>query len=188
MKSLLAGLLVLVLAPAAFGQVPENRNEVFVAVGDPGLIFAFEDVGTVLFTLGTVRYGDQKGGIQVSAGYQRWLSSWSSLGVSGSWASASKTMYILDEPVADVERRLLTVMADWRAHWLRRPAWDLYSGVAVGLSNYSDDLYSAPDEHGNFPTLNLIPVGVRVGREWGGFGELGIGLNGFVRAGLSHRF
>ena len=176
------------LASTALAEPPAQRNELFLGIGDAGLIFMLDDVGTAVLTLGTVTYGDEVGGFQIVGGYQRWFSSWSSLGVTGSWAGARKTAYFRGEDVGKVDRRLITLMIDWRAHWLRRPAWDLYSGVAVGVGEMSTDLYSAPDEDGTYPTFHFIPIGVRGGRDWGIFAETGFGLNGFVKAGVSRRY
>lgn len=188
MKTLMALILGMLLASTALAQLPENRNEVFVSIGDPGMMFLIDDVATIVLTLGTVTYGDQEGGVQVVAGYQRWLNRWGSVGVAGSWAGSRKTAYLLGRRLGEVERRQLTLMAEGRAHWLRRPIVELYSGLALGVADWSDDLVAAPDESGMFFAFHVVPVGLRVGGDWGGFLEPGLGLHSFLKGGLSRRF
>jgi len=188
MKRFLGPVLGLLLASVALAAAPERRNEVFVGVGDAGLLFMVADVGTVVFSLGTVTYGDEELGFAVAAGYQRWFTSWSSVGVTAGWAGSRKPEYFQGQQLGDVERRLLSVMADLRGHWLRRPAWDFYSGLAAGVGQLRTDLISTPDEDELCPAFQVTLLGVRGGREWGAFGEMGVGLTGFVKGGLSRRW
>jgi hypothetical protein len=188
MKSTFVLALGMLLASTAFAQPPEKPNEVFVGFGDAGLIFALEDVVTTVFTLGTVTYGDQEGGLQVVAGYQRRFGSWAGLGVTGSWAGAKKTMRLMGNDAGRVERRLLTLMVDGRAHWLRRPRVELYSGLAFGFTSLGDEWAAlAEEEDLNGVGFHAIPIGIRFGRDVGGFLETGVGYHGFLKAGLSAR-
>ncbi len=67
----------------------------------------------------------------------------------------------------------------------------LYGSVAYGISAVSD-LHVAPgqvDESGAKPWgVQLTPIGVRIGRTWAGFCELGYGYKGLVHGGLAVRF
>jgi hypothetical protein len=189
MKPLMALTLGMLLASTALAQSPQKQNEFFVGVGDASLIFMIDDIATTIGTLGTVTYDDTEGGIQVVGGYQRRLGTWASVGVTGSWAGARRTMHFFGEEAGQVERRVLTVMADARGHWLRRPSLDLYSGLALGAVQWSDDWESVPNEedftHFGF---HVIPVGVRVGRDLGVFLESGVGWHNLLKAGLSGRW
>ncbi len=194
MKALFAVALAMLLASTALAEVPAPRNQVSVSIGDPGAIFLFNEIAdgilTGIFTLGTVRYGDQHGGYLLTAAYERRLGRWNGVGVSGSWAYSSKRAYFRGEDIGKVERQLLAFTADWRAHWLRRSSVDLYSGLSAGFLNFSDEL-GAPgggDDSETTLALQAVPLGARFGRAWGGSLETGIGTNGFVKLGLSRRF
>lgn len=187
MKAFLLFALGMLLAGSALAQPPEKRNEVVLGIGDAGLLFMLDDVTTTIFTLGTVTYGDERGGVQVVAGYQRWFSRGTSAGVTATWAGAKKTMFFRGRSVGDVERRQMTLTVDGRAHWFRRPSAELYTGLALGVGAFSDALVGAPDENDTFLAFHLVPIGVRFGRDWAGFFETGFGVNGFVRAGVSRR-
>ena len=111
--------------------------------------------------------------------------------MTASWAGSSKTVFLNGEDSGKIERQMLTLMADGRAHWLRRPVWDVYSGISAGISHFSDEFLSvSADDDGTFNgfAFQLIPIGVRLGRHTGGFFETGFGTNGFVKAGLSQGF
>jgi opacity protein-like surface antigen len=195
MRAIFALALGILLATPALAQPPQQKNEVFVGIGDPGVLWMFyeasSDVVTDIFTWGHVTYGDQQGGFQVTIGYQRWLNSWASAGVTGSWAGSSRTTYVNGRDSGDDEIQLLTLLVDGRGHWLRRPIVDLYSGIAIGATHVSNKFLDVPtggDDEFTGLAFQLIPIGVRVGRNTGGFFETGFGTNGFVKAGLSQRF
>lgn len=189
MKAICTLLLGMLLASSAPAQPIEPKHELFLSVGDAGLIFALEDIVVAVGTLGNVTYGDQEGRFQVSGGYQRHFNRWTSAGVTGSWAGSRKTMYVRGARYDEVERRLLTLMAEGRLHWLRKPAVGLYSGLALGVFQMSDDLASLPKSDDlTGPGIHVILLGVRAGRDVGGFLELGAGFNGFLEAGISGRF
>ena len=189
MKALLAMTLGMLVASSALAQSPEKKNEFFVGVGDASLMFTLEDLATTLGSVGLVHYEDTEGGLQVVGGYQRRLNAWASAGVTASWAGGRRTMYFLDEEIGEAERRMITVMADARAHWFRRPAVEIYSGVALGMVQYGDEWGDvADDESYTHVGFHVTPVGVRVGRDLGVFAELGVGWHNFLKAGLSGRW
>ena len=189
LEAMLAVAVGLFLASSALAQVPPPQNEFFVGVGDASLMFTFEELAVTLGTFGIVSYGDTEGGVQVVGGYQRRLNAWASAGVTASWAGGRRTMYFLDEEIGEAERRMITVMADARAHWFRRPAVEIYSGVALGMVQYGDEWGDvADDESYTHVGFHVTPVGVRVGRDLGVFAELGVGWHNFLKAGLSGRW
>jgi len=194
MRALFAIVLGTLLASPAFAQPPQKQNEVFLGIGDPGLVWGFHEVGSelldALFDGGNVTYGDMQGGFQIAVGYQRWLRAWSSAGVTASWTGSSKTVFIDGEDRGEDQVRILTLMAEWRVHWLRNPSVDLYSGLGGGVFQLRHKVVTfsiAGQEAKIWPAVQLIPLGVRAGRDWGGFFELLIGTNGLLKAGLSRR-
>ncbi len=189
MRTLLTLALGMLVASTALAQPAMKKNELFVGIGDASLMFTFEDLVVTIASLGAVHYSDAEGGLQVVGGYQRRFNDWFSAGVTGSWASATRTMYVLDEDRGDVERRLITVMGDARAHWLRRPSVDLYSGLALGYAQWTDE-WDASDHTADdgMAAFHIIPVGVRVGRDLGVFAEIGVGWHNILKAGLSGRW
>lgn len=194
MKALLVAVVVTLSASTALAQTEAPRNQVYVGVGDPGAIFMFTEIAdnilTGVFSLGTVTYGDQQGGFLVNAGYERRFGAWNGLGISASWAGSRKTAYHDGREIGRVDRQMIAVTTDWRAHWLRRPAVDLYSGVSLGMLNFSDQIGvpGGQDDSITGFAFQLVPLGARFGRAWGGYAETGFGTHGFIKVGLSNRF
>ena len=189
MKTLPALTVCLLLATTALAQPPQKRNEAFISIGDASTLFLFDDLVTIIGSLGTVTYGDERGPFQIVGGYQRRLGSWASAGVTASYAHASRTMFFLGDEVGTFSRGLVTVLVDGRGHWVRRPSLDLYSGLALGVAHTSDKWASTSEEdHLTTAAFHLIPVGCRAGRDVGVFLETGIGWNNFFKVGLSGRW
>ena len=68
----------------------------------------------------------------------------------------------------------------------------IYGVVAYGLSVFDDWSNSGPGHTDNTgPKLwgfQATPFGIRVGRKFSGFAEIGLGYKGLVNAGMSYRF
>ncbi len=200
MKTLLAVALAALLAAPAFAQPSSEpspkKNEVYLAIGDPGILFALTDVSTQILTqivggmVGShITYGDTKGGFQLTGGYQRQLASWFSAGVAGAWAGTSQSIYVNGVDRGDREMQFLTLIAEGRAHWLRRPSVRLYTGIGIGMNAVNDKFVGLADSKDTLimPAFQVVPIGIRVGRDWGGYAELALGTNGVLKAGLSRR-
>lgn len=180
-------LLTLALPGAASAATPEHPNEFFLGIGDAGMLWAFEDVFVTIFSFGYVSYGEEKLGFQVVGGYQHHFSPSLSLGATASWAGSQRAQYFDDVYVGDVERRMYAVMLDGRARWFRRPSFQMYSGLGLGLAALADeDEYDSESTSG--PCWHLVPIGMRVGRDVAAYAEFGIGWNGFLKAGITRRW
>ena len=77
----------------------------------------------------------------------------------------------------------ITAMVDARFSWLRLRNVEMYSSVAVGLCAHIEYC------HGNlWPMCDVALVGLKIGRSFYGFVEIGAGVGGSVRGGLGVRF
>ncbi len=88
----------------------------------------------------------------------------------------------------DYTEHAVFVLADAKARWCRHQRWNFYSRLGIGpaLSTYK------LDEERNTTigyTFQVSPIGAEVGNDKiRGYLELGVGLQGFVNVGISHRF
>lgn len=73
----------------------------------------------------------------------------------------------------------LSVMPTVRFNWFYRERVQLYSSVSLGVVTDFEDLYMWGDA-----TL----VGCSFGRKFFGFAEVGVGMTGWLRAGIGYRF
>ena len=78
----------------------------------------------------------------------------------------------------------LSAMCNFRFEYLRRDIVRLYSGIGVGVATRftKDELYAT------VPMFDLTYIGITLGRNFYGFGELGGGISGCVRFGFGYRF
>ncbi|MFI5134262.1 MAG: hypothetical protein ACHQD9_00285 [Chitinophagales bacterium] len=85
-----------------------------------------------------------------------------------------------------------TLMAGVNYHWFIHPTVELYSGVQIGGSYvHSKQTYTTGDNATNNSfafAFQVTPIGVRFGKAFGGFTELGIGYKGLICAGVDYRF
>ena len=81
--------------------------------------------------------------------------------------------------VENRDRCVLSVMPTVRFNWFYREKVQLYSTVALALVTDFDSVY---------PWGDVTLVGCSFGRKFFGFTELGLGMAGWVRAGVGYRF
>lgn len=93
-----------------------------------------------------------------------------------------------------VQDRYLTVLADYRFAWGRRPAAKWYSGVSPGVSwqqrrESHNDFSYVKDEFSKVRfAYQVTAVGFEFGKKLGGYLELGYGYKGFLSGGLKYGF
>jgi hypothetical protein len=81
--------------------------------------------------------------------------------------------------VEDLNRYVLSVMPTVRFSWFYRDAVQMYSSVSLGVVTDFDELMVWGDA-----TL----FGCSFGRKFFGFAEVGLGMSGWLRAGIGYRF
>ena len=96
-------------------------------------------------------------------------------GVSTRWRKSS----ITGEKLDNLSYYSLSIMPTVRFNWFYRDAVQLYSTISVGLVTDFDEVY---------PWGDLTLVGCSFGRKFFGFAEVGMGMAGWLRAGVGYRF
>lgn len=83
--------------------------------------------------------------------------------------------------------KLMTLAGEGSFYYLKNRNFDLYAlggmGCFIVTSGNYNNRYSNYDNFGL--TVQLTPIGVRFGRKFGGFAELGYGYKGLVNMGVS---
>lgn len=99
--------------------------------------------------------------------------------------------------VCELDESSHTVMLHVKSNWLNRKWFSLYSKAAVGgafwtykLIEYQNDMYETrPPEQTSCFAYQIVPIGIELGSEQlAGFFQVGIGMEGFLSAGLRFRF
>lgn len=145
----------------------------------PGVGISYEGAQPSFF-VGLGFYSHKKLEIGMEAGYQ--------------YSSTDNARYvgqsgqILNESIS-VSSFIVTPKV--RMNWIRSEddIFEFYSSLNVGLA-FSDYQYSIrTEENGSYPqpTGHLCAGGLRFGKKFGGFFEIGIGNKGLMNFGLSYR-
>ena len=82
----------------------------------------------------------------------------------------------------------IALSAEIRFTYLRRGILKMYGSVGLGVSYWNIVEKNVEPQHGPFFNFNISPLGLRIGRQVGGFVELGLGYRGLVAAGFDIRF
>ena len=119
------------------------------------------------------------GNYSLSYTYQdrRWLQYGGQV-VFGSSTRSRKNSFT-HETVANLNYYVLSVMPTVRFSWFYRDAVQMYSSVSLGVVTDFDELMVWGDA-----TL----FGCSFGRKFFGFAEVGLGMSGWLRAGIGYRF
>jgi hypothetical protein len=119
------------------------------------------------------------GNYSLSYTYQdrRWLQYGGKIvfGASTRWLKSAHT----GEKIDNLSYYGLSVMPSVRFNWFYRDAVQLYSTISVGVITDFDEVY---------PWGDLTLVGCSFGRKFFGFAEVGMGMAGWLRAGVGYRF
>lgn len=86
------------------------------------------------------------------------------------------------------QQRTLTSAMEGTFYWLNRPGVDLYSTAGAGFFARNRAYYETQKTTDLGPTMYIAPLGVRFGKDFGCFIEMGYGYKGIFNAGLSARF
>lgn len=117
--------------------------------------------------------------------YSNQLRPWLALGVKSTFAGIWQGVYDVctDRYLYNEGVWNITAMVDARFSWLRLRSVEMYSSVAIGLCAHIEYC------HGNlWPMCDVALVGLKIGRSFYGFVEIGAGVGGSVRGGLGVRF
>ena len=108
---------------------------------------------------------------------RRWLSYGGTavFGASTRWRKDS----ITGEKIDNLSYYCLSIMPTVRFDWFYREKVQLYSTVSIGLITDFDEVY---------PWGDLTLFGCSFGRKFFGFAEVGMGMAGWLRAGIGYRF
>ena len=133
-----------------------------------------------------------------SISYQYMMSPHWSLGGTASMLNwHRKIKYIESGETADKKSEtMLSVMFTARYYWRTRNWVRIYSSASVGLGydwekryDWEKSLQHLEDRERILPCGQLTPLGIEVGNgHLIGFGELGLGMTGWLRAGIGYRF
>ena len=194
--TIMLGLAISVAAPAQ----NEAHHEIYAGVGLFNDNQAFSMVGDLLgtvLTFGQLVQPNKYWILTPAVGYRYWFNK--SVGIGAHFAfdkNSVRALHLHDTSTSsDNEWRVhnryfYTIALDFNWNYMNRDICQLYGNIGLGVSlvNFSDNKTTNPDAKLTqlpFPNLHLSPLGIRVGKTFAGFAEIGWGYKGIINAGLS---
>ena len=129
----------------------------------------------------------------IMVGYRHYLNKQISIGIMGSY-TAYKTDYrytLKDSVIGTTDDKFYTVMVRGDYNFVNADYFQMYSGLSVGLTNFKSNYADSTSSSGVSTThlaYQVNVVGVRFGKNFGAFIELGFGYNGIFNGGISYKF
>ena len=171
-----------------------NRHEFSLAVGDPTMANRARmekfSVNTMTSWLDIPTYTDVYTSAPITVGYRFRLLKWLWLGGDITYCGffgTSRNIYT-EEPVYKYRENSVSIMPSIRFSYLNREHVTLYSGFTSGLRIGVAESYNEKDAFVRLP-FQVTLFGVSAGSQsWFGFAELGVGFQGFAKAGFGYRF
>ena len=179
--------------------MPVPKHELYAGLGllnDNQLFAITDDLVSAVLTLGYLVEPGSYHAFTPFAGYRYWVTKRFGLGGIFAYDVNSVKVFNSDDPKQkrEVNRYYMTFAIEPIFNYVSKPSWQLYGYlglggtiVSFGSANFND---GSKVEITRVPYVNvhITPIGVRFGKEFGGFVEFGYGYKGLLNAGVSYRF
>ena len=187
---------------AVVAQDNEGKNELRVGFSDAlpitigdALLTVLGDAFTSTITGYTKETLNQKNSGMWSIGYKHHFSNRFSLGADVGLLKSSKDFKFTKGAESYLVQRkssFLLFMPTAQYNYLNKEKVQLYGNVGAGVLSYSVDETKSDDtsysEKFTSFAFQVNPIGLRVGKQFAGFAELGFGYKGIIGLGFSYRF
>ncbi|WP_031289860.1 outer membrane beta-barrel protein [Sphingobacterium sp. IITKGP-BTPF85] len=194
MKKSIFIVIVAIMGVAFHTQAQENRrHEVRIDYSDATpLVIADVFTNAFVSAISGSESSNEKAFGMLSAGYRYALSNRFSIGADLSYANASSDMK--NKSTNEITYRksnFYMVLPTAKYSYVKRGIIDFYGTVASGaiLANGSDRTdHEKTTTNDKIFAFQVNPLGLRIGKDWGGFLEAGYGFKGIIALGASYRF
>jgi hypothetical protein len=167
------------------------HHEFYVGAGvvnDNQVLSLAIDLTATLLTLGYAVQPYKYTFITPSVGYKYWFNKRVGLGLHYAFDATSVKVIHHHEGNAyeSIHKRYFhTLAAEFGVNYVNKPVFQLYGNMGMGITlvNFSKNdlgLGKLP-----FFNMNIVPLGMRFGKDIAGFVEIGWGYKGILNAGLS---
>lgn len=196
MKKLIIGLLILSCFMPLLAQ-EKGTSEFSLGYGRGSSTLIFYDIGEIfvdVFSFGTVIYDNEKSTGAIHLGYKYSISKHFSLGAMFVYEQITTDVKYTDDVIAKTTNETYTIAIESDIRYVSKEHFQMYSGLGfgytIGKQKYNSNSSSDPDYNDNVDLYNfqIIALGVRAGKSFGGFAELGFGYKGLLNLGISYQF
>jgi hypothetical protein len=178
---------------ASFGQIPIRTHDVSLQFGLLSVDQTADivnDLLTVVLSIGTFAKRDPKfTGVPFLTYHYSANSRFGFGGAIGGFSSSGVLEADGIESGTFRERNYVAA-AELDYHWIMREALQVYSGAGFGVRYRHGNYQTTESDTVNkfLPAFHISVLGVRLGRTFGFFGELGVGYKGILVVGFNGQF
>ena len=138
--------------------------------------------------------GNKIGTPSLNLSYSYQFKKWLSFGAVVNYIGLYQKSYNIqtDAVFSNIKEHFIGITPTVRFDWYRSNLIKLYSNIGIGVGleiykmNITDSEYNNND-HEFWPTIDLTPIGISVGKKFFVFGEMGLSTNGFFKFGVGYR-
>jgi len=195
MKRLITIFILLIVFTCSI-DAQDRSHEISVSVGGATIydfLELYSDIFATVFTLGYYQETNQTNSPAIGISYKYYLTRRFSLGGDFTYQSITADAVTGGEPAGTIDKAYYSLAARADFNYIAKPAFKLYSGIGLGYCQYNQK-YS-PNDGGNkdksdigLLALQFNALGLKFGRGFGGFLELGYGYRGIANVGLFAAF
>jgi hypothetical protein len=113
-------------------------------------------------------------------------------GITAGISNSKSEIYNVGQFVGELKRQFISIAIEWDYRYVNQGPIQVYSGFGVGFTFATETLTPPPEMSTNPSTANISniayqinAVGLRLGKKYAGFIELGYGYKGIINVGFS---
>jgi len=113
-------------------------------------------------------------------------------GITAGMSNSKSEIYNVGQYEGELKRQFYTVAIEWEYRYVNQGPVQVYSGLGLGFTYATETLTMPPESSKSESTGNISNIayqvnvaGVRLGKKYGGFVELGYGYKGIINVGFS---
>lgn len=117
--------------------------------------------------------------------YSKQVKPWLGVGAKATFAAIWQKEYdtYTNAPLYNYDTYNIAALLDFRFSWLRREKVEMYSSIGIGLMAHIERANG-----GLTPMADVALIGLKIGKRFYGFVEVGAGVGGSARGGFGIRF
>lgn len=117
--------------------------------------------------------------------YSKQVKPWLGVGAKATFAATWQKEYdtYTNAPLYNYDTYNIAALLDFRFSWLRREKVEMYSSIGIGLMAHIERANG-----GLTPMADVALIGLKIGKRFYGFVEVGAGVGGSARGGFGIRF
>lgn len=157
-------------------------------------VYDIGDMWGSIFTLGNVTYDREKSSGAIHLGYKYSIGNKFTLGAVFVYEQVNNDVKSGNDLLGKNVNRFYTLALESDFRYISKEKFQMYSGLGLGYTfgNQDFEASAATEQDADYQVhlinFQITGIGVRVGKSFGGFAELGFGYKGIINLGISYQF